>query len=503
MKITNVANFLEKLAVQASKKTAAADELIVIEWTAGGALLLHLDTGSSPKIKRFSKARFDEAMTEAEKRNAFVQFLSSIPGKHKPKAVLCWSDGMTYRQMSLPSMPEEDLLKALEWDLKKKFYFIPEENIFGFQEVMTVEGDEGPEKLYNVFYCENRTALARLGLVSGLGLEVRAVIPGQVALAYFAALTDPLPDKDTLVCELAGGTARILVTRGERNMLVRNVTLGGAEGALGEGELTRVAEEMRKTIDYYEAQKHSRPIGRAVITGELCESTRALDLLTAKLPIPVSAPTLGNFFSGALEAADRELVSSQSCAFAAALGSALAAEGTLSLVPSEIKTRNRRQKMDSRLNLGLIGFSCVLALALGVTALGTNWTKGRLKTLDEERLRIEETQNTIRAVLEREKARRTAFGGDIPLWALLKDISLRAPSSLALRDLKYSRQEGTLTLSGEVTASSRDSSKALAQFSAQLSESPFLQSVEPANSSVDEENRLLQFDMTASVKGVV
>jgi len=63
---------------------------------------------------------------------------------------------------SLPEMPQEDLVKALEWDLKKKFFFNSEENLFGFKEAAAVEGEGGAEKIYTVFYCENKTALPRL-----------------------------------------------------------------------------------------------------------------------------------------------------------------------------------------------------------------------------------------------------------------------------------------------------------------------------------------------------
>ena len=185
MKIADIVQKLDTFAQRTSKKSAVDGERIAIEWTGSGAVLLHLDVTSSPKIKRFARIKFDSAMTEAEKRNAFSQFISPVSGKNRPKAVLCWAEGMTFRQLALPEMPHEDLVKAMDWELKKKYYFNPDENLLGYKEVMTLKGEESVEKIYGIFYSETKTALPRLDFAFGLGLEVLSLVPNSAAAARF------------------------------------------------------------------------------------------------------------------------------------------------------------------------------------------------------------------------------------------------------------------------------------------------------------------------------
>ena len=369
MKITGVLRMLEKLAAKTVKKGAADNELIVIDWLASGAVLLDLDISSSPKIKRLCHLQFDGTLTEGERRNAFLQFIS-VPGrKHLPKAVLLWSDGMIFRQLSVAPMPEDDLLRAFAWDLKKKYFFNPEDNLLGYKAVMDVEGAEGQEKLYDIFYCENKIALPRLDFVLGLGLEIIALMPSSVALAKFTSKNEPLPGKDTLICELTEGAARILVARDSQVMLTRNVTIGSPETSFEDDMLSRVADEIHKTIDFFEGQKFSRPIGKVFFSGSGCQTARVLDFMTPKLSIPAVVPDLGDLLSGELDESDKLLVSSCPGLFAVSVGGAMALDDTLNLVPDGIKTKNRQKKAQRWLNLGLLGLGLIFSFIVGVSAL--------------------------------------------------------------------------------------------------------------------------------------
>lgn len=501
MRIADAMTFLDRLALRAGKKDPAQNEALVMEWNPAGALLLHLELGAPPKVLRFTRLRFDSATTEAEKRGAFAQFLSTIPEKHRPKAVLCWSDGMTFRQLSLPDMPAEDLEKALDWDLKKKYYFNPDENLLGYKETLTVEAEEAPERLYSVFYCENKTALPRMDLVFHLGLEVRALVPAPVALAYFVAALEPSAGKDTLICDLGAQTARIVVARGEKVMLVRSVATGGEEGLTDEA-LSRVAEELRKTADFYETQKYSRPLGRLVFTGEACDAVRTLDFMTPKFQIPVSVPSVERYASGSLDETDKLEMTARPGAFAAALGASLSPDDSLNLVPSEIKTKNRLGRVNRLLNLGLAGFGLLLALILGLNALQLNWTRAHISTLEAEFDKLNENKQVLEDLLARSRVRRTTLTGDVPMHALLKDLSLRTPGVMVLQQVRFDRQNDELLLTGQITDAKRESIKTVTQFVTSLGESAFFSSVVVDNSNQDEANQILNFQIIAKVKGL-
>lgn len=502
MKMTGAMQFLDKLALKTAGKSSVDTELIVIDWAEDGSLLLHVDISATPRILRYVRLKFDSSMSLTDRRAAYVQFLSAVSQKKLPKAVLCWSEGMTFRQLQLPAMPLEDLLKALDWDLKKKFYFNKEENLLGYREVMAVEGEEGPEKLFSVYYCENKIAMPRLDFVFGLGLQVQAVIPGPVALAYLAAVGSPVDDKDVLVCELRENIARIVVAHGNNTMLVRNLPLIISDGIVPDEALGRIADEIKKTIDFYEAQKNSRPIAKVIFVGEKCEQGRILDFMTPKLTIPITIPSIEGYFSGAIDPAEREWAVSQSGCFSAAVGAALAPDDTMNLVPMDVKIMNRQRRLSRLLNLALIGFGVILALWTVFTGIHGNWTKSRLTTMRASHESLRADEKALRLLLDRSRVRRTALKGDAPLYALLKDISLRVHGSIVFKTIEYGRADASLTLTGEILDSKRDGQKTLSQFVTSLGESPFFANVSISSQQEDEAVKSLSFEISATVKGM-
>ncbi len=499
MKIEKAVQFVSKFAARASEKDAPESERVVIQWMPTGLLLAHLNIVPAPKIRRFAKLQFDSATTEQEKRNAIAQFFSPF-GKRLPLAVLCWSDGMTFRQLTLPGMPAEDLVKAIDWDLKKKYYFDSQASLWDYKEVATLESEEGPEKLYSIFYCENTTALPRLDQALSLGLTVSALVPGPAALAKFASADDPPPGKDVLLCELQGENVRLIAARDGQAMLMRNIP---ATSDWNDEALSRLADEVRKTLDFYETQKYARAVGKIVFTGERCEPMRVLDFMTGKFPgTPVGISGIEQFLSPDLDAADRDSALSSGPAFAAILGAALASDDTLNLVPAEIKTKNQLGKINRLLNLGIFVFAGLLLLVLGLTSLNLNWTKSQIGGLMQEFVKLNENKKVLQDMLTRSRVRRTTLNGDVPMHALMKELSLRTPGSIMLSQLQFNRGDSTLAIKGEVTDVKREGMKTLTQFTTSLAESSFFSSATITNSVQDDAQKTLIFELTVVTKGL-
>ena len=503
MKMTGAMQFLDKLALKTAGRSAADTELVVIDWSEDGSLLLHVDVSGNPRILHYVRLKFDSAMTLTDRRGAYVQFLSTVSQKKLPKAILCWSEGMTFRQLQLPTMPPEDLLKALDWDLKKKYYFNKEENLLGYRDVMAVEGEEGSERLFSVYYCENKVAMPRLDFIFGLGLQVQAVIPGPVALAHLASTdTTAGTDKDALICELRENMARIVVAYGNNTMLVRNIPMTVSDGTVSDEALGRVAEEIKKTIDFYEAQKYSRPIAKAIFVGEKCDSVRILDFMTPKLGVPVSVPAYDGYFSGTLDSAEREWAVSQPGCFSAAIGAALAPDDTMNLVPMDVKIMNRQRRLSRLLNLALVGFGLILALLTGFTAIQGNWTQSRLLAIRKDQDVLKSEEKVMHELFDRSRIHRSAIKGDAPLYALLKDLGARVHGSMVFKTIEFSRADDSLILTGEIIDPKRDGQKTVTQFATTLNESPFFSNATVANQQEDEAAKTLTFEINATVKGV-
>ncbi len=499
MKI-NAFQYLEKMAEKTAKKKSHDHERIIVEWTAKGALLIHLDVSSQPKIKSFVHLNLDSSFTESDKKNAFDQFLKTAGSKEYPKAVLLWSEGMTFRQLSMADMPTEDLVKALVWDLKKKYYFNQEESLFSYKPVMEIEGAEGPEKLYSIFYCENKIAFPRLNFILGLGLEILSLTPSSVAMMHFVSSLEPIPQKDTLICELTEMAVRIVICRENNVLLARNVSITSASESLTDDFLNRVLEEIRKTADYYEGQKYSHAVGRVVFAGEKCEAGKILDFMTSKLEMSVVIPDLEKYLLASTHEDDKNFIRSNPGLFMASLGAVMMPDD-LNMAPEDIKTKNRTDNLKHLLDLGLVVFGIVLAAIAGIGALNINLMKSRLAILESQYKGINERKKVFEQTLSNSRIRRAARRGDIPIASFLKELGLRTPAVIALREVQYNRLEGTVIISGDVTDVKREPAKVVTQFLNSLTESVFIQTAKIASTNQTDGSDIFQFQIACTVRG--
>lgn len=486
------------------EKRAVDNESLVLHFTHFGAMFLHLNLSAGrPEILHFSLVKVDPSMTEREKRNGFLDFLMLLKIKKYPRVEIVWADGMTFRQLEIPPMPPDDLMRAIEWDLKKQYYYNPEENLIGFSEVMEVEGAEGPEKLFSVFYCEKNAASARLSFVQNLGLEIQAMIPSQVALANFVSEAHPLPEHDVLICEMDGPLVRILITRDNRAMLVRQVTLGPQEISFTDEILMKITEEIKKTIDFYESKKNFRSVGKVVLTGMLEDEERVHAFLSRHMEAQVTRVDIESYLSGELDEEDKQFAKNNAGLFAAALGSVFFKEDTINLVPADIKTKNKEKRFQRWLNLALVGTAFLLFVVfLSMTAI-TRFVTSRMRILEKEYEEINRKKNIFESVLGMEKTRRAFFEGEVYSPALFKELSYRTPAIIMLNEMQYDRQEATLILRGEISDTSGENTKSVTQYAANLSESPFFTSVVVSNTYRDEEKKSLQFEVRCAVKGLL
>ncbi len=500
----NSGQFWEKIVRRSLKRGSSDTECITCDFTPFGAVLTHLDisVADAPKIKRYAYLEIDPALTDAEKKNAYMGFIAANGAKKFPKIMISLTEGMTFRQLSLPEMPHEDLMKAFAWELKKKFFFNPEDNHLGFIEAMEVDGVEGIEKLYDIYYCEKKAVDAPLDFVQMLALEIQAVIPGQAVLAAYANKVEPTPDQDVIVCEVFETVARIIVVQSGKNMLFRNVILGQVGAGVTDAILEKIAQEIQVTTDYYESQKHSRPIGKILFTGGGYDVVHLHEVMSQKLPTKIVLPNLDPFLSDGIDKESREFILSHPGLFGSALGLPLVVEQTINLVPEDVKTKNQFKKNNYILNLGLIGLGLIFAGIIGLSILNIQWMKSQLVDLQNQYSEITSRKEILQSMLADSRVRRTARTGNIPVRALLKEISLRTPALAVLSEVQYNRQDGALKIVGEVAPDAkRDNMKTVTQYVASMSESTFCSAAKLANSSQDNPDSPLKFEIVCDIKG--
>ncbi len=485
-------------------KNSADNELLTVAFTSQSITLLHLELGvPRPKILRYSVIRQDASTSESERKTSIVDFLSSLKNKRFPDVAVTWSDGMTFRQLNMPKMPIEDLEKAFFWDLKKKYYYNQDENYFGYSEVMSVEGAESAEKLYNVYYCDKKSAAIWLSFVQNLGLEIRSLVPGQASLACFVAEAEPTPESDVLICELEDGLLRILVVRENHNMMVRQVVLGAAEPHLTDEILTKITDEIKKTIDFYESQKYFRPVEKVVMVSDAGDMERVHQFMTQHLDTKVVPLNIEPFLSSALKPDQKNYLINHPSVVASGLGAALLGDGRINLVPEEIKKKNRQRRSNKLLNFSLFGLGFLLFLVVVGATLHSDTLKAKLDIFKKQSQEIDEKKKSFESILYKEKARRRLFKGEIYFPSLLKELSYRTPTPITLTDIDYSAQAGNLTLRGQISDVTRESAKNVTQYATNLTDSPFIASAAVTSSYQDEEKKLLQFEIVCDVKALL
>src|SRR3989338_1635541 len=155
-------------------KNTANKEICVFDFKHGSVLAVWLDLrDQNPKIKNSLSIPSDRISNHANLLELFKPFLESLDKKHPPSAVVTWEEGMNFKQIALPEMPQEDFEKAFWWEMKNKYSIDQETNLVGYEAVAENDlGEDKKEKILSVFYCEKKQAMERIALVQSLGFQV-------------------------------------------------------------------------------------------------------------------------------------------------------------------------------------------------------------------------------------------------------------------------------------------------------------------------------------------
>lgn len=268
------------------------------------------------------------------------------------------------RQVDLPAMEEEELRGALQFQVQEHIPIPIEDAILDFQILERFSSEDG-QQLMRVLLVAAQREMVNLfvDVVQRSGLE-----PVLIDLTPFASLR-PLIDpagsvfgsgEAEAVLDIGGGVTTIVVHEQGAPRFVRTLPLGGSEitsalvAALGippedaEGVKARVGvspegaesptdgagkiiedragafmDEVRGSLDYYQAQPGASRVGRVVITGGGARLPNLAPRLAGVLHVPVEeAQPLSRVKLGKLGLAPEQLVQMSAVA-ATAVGLAL------------------------------------------------------------------------------------------------------------------------------------------------------------------------------------
>jgi len=523
-------------------RSSAAGETLVFDFRQKATLILLVEFSSgSPRVRPFAVVPEASLALDEDRRGRFRSALDGFALTGRPAAVLTWEEGILFRQLALPEMPPEDLKKAFLWEMKEKFAFDDRESQFAYDRVAESELAEGRETFYSVFYADRSLVDHRVRFVQSLGFDVAAVVPAPVALAHLAAAEIPGSGRDTLVFDVGYLSARVFVTHGTKNMLARTVLLGGQqltelltapfvrdghrvqlppaeaealkvrEGAedpqaahigLLRPYLEKIVAEIKRSVDYYETQKYSRPIGTVLFTGGGSNLKGLKAFMSQFLGLEIASFDPSRYAAPALAAGLRKSFEEGFGTFAAALGAVTAASGTVNLLPTELQ--NPRKTETRRISLRMATFA-VASVFLVLDA----WAFARYRAVRSELAAVESEWKEIARVhallgdIEAQQGFiRAALKGDLSHPALLKELTRLTPAAVLLDEIEFSREAQILRVRGAVTGAGKNDVKVIAQFIGSLLGSPFFKDATLVSSDQDSAG-LSRFEIRCVTSGIV
>jgi Tfp pilus assembly protein PilN len=266
--------------------------------------------------------------------------------------------------------------------------------------------------------------------------------------------------------------------------------------------LGKIAEEIKKSVDFYESQKYSKPVSKVFFTGVFPGSSAMEEFMAKSFEMKLVFPNVASFMSASLGEEKKKVLTERAGVFISALGAALTREESLNLVPEEIRRKNTQRKNEKLLQIMFIAVASVLCLVLffmwiRVAALGA-----RIQSTNKEWDKIQSYRKLLDDVAFREDVRRNAMKNDLAHAALLKELANSTPSLVVLQQVRFSRADGSLVLVGEVHDVGKENVRLTAKFVNNLTGSVFFKNVTLANTTQETKDQRFRFEIRCVVKGV-
>lgn len=531
-----------KIPAAKKAKPDSDKEIFVFDFSKKSVLLVHLDTKGAdrPQVLYFTRIALPEEASADEKKELLRAKLPPIDPKSPPSVKVTWEEGMVFRQVALPDMPESDLKKALAWELKEKYFLNEDENLIGSECAVTLDADGAREKFFSVFYCDKKTAMERIGLLTGIGLHVSSLVPSQVALAQIAGgIGDG--GRDALVFDIGKMSARILAVHQKRNLLSRTVLLGGqaltemmaasfmdgdkrVQWSQEESEKVKITEgcqnpqapyiglvrpyldkivaEIKRSVDFYDGQKYAKPIAQVIFTGGGSNLKGLTGFMKSFLGLPVTTLDPEPYMSPKLLSEQKNEAIDNFGSIIAPIGAALLDNASVfNLLPREIKfeEREKTKKMWARLAVMLSVIFMTYQAVFAVLQLGV--TRSKLQAANLQSREIARVLDFLKTIQADDRGMRGALKNDLPHPALMKTISRLAPGGMQFERLSFDRQTGTLLIGGAMSGGGVAPVKAIAQFIGELQKTSFFKEATLTKTTKEESGKLL-FELRCQTRGL-
>ncbi len=500
--------------------------------------LVHIERiNNSSKIRNVAVCRIDSMMTEEQKRSSLQEARSSLKLKGNVRVVVPWDDEMTFKQLALPDVPKEDFKRAFDWELNNKYFINPDEHLIAYEYLTENEVDGGgKEKFYSVFYCQKPEVMGQLQFLRSAGIEVDEVVPICTALAE---LTDG-GVSDCLIFHIGHQHARIVIVQDKKVFFSRSLSSGGwhltemmtapilvddqriqydmnqaekikveqgvqdpqsAHVSLIRPYLDKMVSEIKRSIDFYEAQKYSRPVKKVIFTGGGSELKGLLNFMAQFLEVETLRLKTEEHLSPDIDADKKNVVLQSFGSFEPALGAASVPVDQFNLLPAASTYQKRNDIAAVAGRLAVLACAIVLIFASVWFAASTHVVHSQMRSLVGESNEINRMNELMKNIGEYERFKHVALKGSLSHAVLLKVISRAIPASIYLDKLEYDRDDQTVMMHGFASTASGADLKAVTEFVNQLSKVSFFENAALVNSSKPDGMQGSSFEIKCVMKG--
>ncbi|HYB22078.1 MAG TPA: pilus assembly protein PilM [Thermodesulfobacteriota bacterium] len=343
-------------------------------------------------------------------------------------------------------------------------------------------GKNQNEKESLVFALQKENLGEQISLMKEVGLDPERLVPESLALFWLAERLEITSGQSGSLLDLGREKTTMIVWQKDTLALVRSIPVAGDSAA--RGPLTRLVEEVKRTILSYESGPEVRPVENIFITGGLALLSGVEKIFGEGLGKPVMTLELGKKFSFF-----RDVPKESGPALAVALGTALGgiAPDRTNFRKEEFSSPQRAQKVRTRVKL-LATYAVILAvLGLGSFGLNLYFQERRYQDLKGE-IRKEFSQavpdvkkvfneiQQMKARVREEKDRLDSLGGSSGTGSpleIIRDLSLVMDPAWKVRFTELAIDPETIEVSGET-----NSFDAVNQLKAKLDGSPLYREVQ-------------------------
>ena len=425
-------------------------------------------------------------------------------GGFKSKRVVTGVAGqrVVARTTELPAMPHDELRSSLPFQVQELIPIPMEEAILDYQTLESITAEDGTERLRVLVVATHRDVVRSL-LAAVEAAELQATRVDLIPFALIRALhreefaeLEEGADGATAeaIVDLGGGVTNVVVHEHGIPQFIRTLATGGVElteaiatdlevefteaealkrrvddesDAVQARQVLRAAlapllEEVRTSLDFWQAQQPDAELRRILITGG---ATRVEDLAhRLELSIGSTVEQADPFARVDASALDLDPAAMEAAAAVATVAVGLALSGEplpagarrISLVPTEIAERRRERRQVMLLAGGVAAFAGVLMTLYAVRSgqvsdaeSEANEAEARTAELEAQARELSDIEAMELEITTRRETVKRTLDGDIDWSRVIQEVAAVLPSNVWLTGFEGGR--GTPTAPGNVS----------------------------------------------------